>query len=107
MHKNTGITLVDVRSEALEAIRMVKEGKMEVKTASEIRNLLNTIIDTAKVQVDFLNAVPKPVKDMLTVNGVKAIAGTLVDRDAELDSTMHEIRDRRSKPLELGGHRNV
>lgn len=102
MKTNSGITLVDVRHEALEAIRLLKEGKMEIKTASEIRNFLNTIIATAKTQVDFLNAIPKTAKDQLTTTEVKAIAGTLTDRDAEMDATMHEINERRSKPLELG-----
>lgn len=88
---NTGITLVDVREEAMSAIHKLKKGEMDVKTAREIRNLLGTIIDTAKTQVEFLKAVPTSVRESLTETDVKALAGTLVDRDAEMDKTMHEI----------------
>ena len=91
---NTGITLTDVRSEALNAIAQLKDGKMDVKTASEIRSLLGTIIDTAKVQVEFLKSIPNSVKEKLDINSIKAIAGTLRDRDAELDETLNEIEQK-------------
>jgi len=91
---NTGITLTDVRSEAMNAIAQLKDGKMDVKTASEIRSLLGTIIDTAKVQVEFLKSIPNSVKEKLDTNSIKAIAGTLRDRDAELDETLNEIEQK-------------
>ena len=92
---NTGITLVDVRTEAMDAIKKLKEGNMEVKTAQEIRSLLNTVIDTAKVQVEFLKAIPNNIKDQLKDSDIKAIAGTLRDRDAELDATLENIEENR------------
>lgn len=38
---NTGITLVDVRKEAMDAIRKLKSGDIDVKTAGAIKDLLN------------------------------------------------------------------
>lgn len=98
---NSGITLIDVRSEAMDVIQRLKSGEMDVKTASEIRNLLGTIIDTAKTQVEFLKAIPNSVKEQLDVNSVKAIAGTLNDRDADLDITMSSIESSKSKSIDL------
>jgi hypothetical protein len=88
---NTGITLVDVRNEAMDAIQKLKSKQMDISTAKEVRELLNTVISTAKVQVDFLNALPKQVKDKMTDEKILSIAGTLRDRDAELDETLTQI----------------
>ena len=89
---NTGITLVDVRKEAMDAIRKLKSGDIDVKTAGAIKDLLNTVVDTAKTQVAYIQSIPNTIKDQMSVNEVKAIAGTLVDRDAELDCSLAEIR---------------
>lgn len=97
---NSGITLVDVRREAMDAIQKLKSGDLDVKTASEIRNLLGTVIDTAKTQVEFLKAIPNSVKEQLDVASVKAIAGTLKDRDAEIEETIHSIESSK-KPVDL------
>ena len=94
---NTGITLTDVRSEAMDAIRKLKEGNMDIKTAAEIRNLCGVVIDVAKTQVEFLKALPNSVKEKINVDEVKAIAGTLRDRDAELDNTLHSIEQNKHK----------
>ena len=88
---NTGITLVDVRSEAMDTIKKLKSNEIYVKTAAEIRNLLDTITDTAKTQVEFLKAIPNSIKEQMSEDTVKAIAGTLRDRDAELDETLTAI----------------
>ena len=89
---NTGITLIDVRSEAMDAIKKLKEGSLDVKTASEIRNLLGVVVDTAKTQVEFLKVLPAQIKQEMNTEEIKAIAGTLVDRDAELDLSLSEIK---------------
>ena len=89
---NTGITLVDVRQEAMDAIRKLKSGDIDVKTAGAIKDLLNTVVDTAKTQVAYIQSIPNTIKEQMSVNEVKAIAGTLVDRDAELDNSLAEIR---------------
>ncbi len=102
MSTNTGITLVDVRREAMDTIKNLKAGQIDLKTAAEIKNLCNTIISVAKVQVEFIKSLPKHVKDQMSVNEAKAIAGTLVDRDAELDITLHEVEENRRKPYQLG-----
>ncbi len=99
---NTGITLTDVRAEAMNAIKQLKDGKMDVKTASEIRSLLGVVIDTAKVQVEFMKAIPNSVKEQLKVEEVKAIAGTLRDRDAELDEVMHEVEQKGKQTYKIG-----
>ena len=93
MNKNTGITLVDVRQEAMETIKLLREGKIDVKQASTIKDLCNTIIDVAKVQVEFIKAIPPQVKAEINKTEVKAMAGTLVDRDAELDIFLKQIED--------------
>jgi len=74
---NTEITLLEVRKEAMEAIQQLKSNKMDVQTASEIRNLLGTIIDTAKVQVEFLKAIPNSLKEKMSEDSIRSIAGTL------------------------------
>lgn len=90
---NTGITLVDVREEAMDAIRRLKEGQIDVKTAGAIKDLLNTVVDTAKTQVAYIQSIPATIKEQMSVTEVKAIAGTLVDRDAELDASLADIRE--------------
>lgn len=94
---NSGITLVDVRSEAMDIIQKLKNGEIDVKTASEIRNLLGVITDTAKTQVEFLKAIPQSLKEKMNEDAIKAIAGTLRDRDAELDETLTDIERRKNK----------
>lgn len=100
MMSNTGITLVDVREEAMDAIRLLKEGKIDVKTAGAVKDLLNTVVDTAKTQVEYMKVIPKNVHEQMTITEVKAIAGTLVDRDAEMDQSMVEIRESQNKSYE-------
>lgn len=94
---NTGITLVDVRNEAFDAIQKLKTKELDVKTATEIRGLLGTVIDTAKTQVDFLRAMPESIKQQMSEDNIKAIAGTLRDRDAELDESLTDIERRQNK----------
>lgn len=92
--------MIEVRSEAMDAIRKLKNKELDVKTASEIRNLLSVIIDTAKTQVEFLKAIPTSIKEQMNEETIKAIAGTLRDRDAELDETLTEI-ERNKKHVNL------
>jgi len=94
---NSGITLVDVRNEAMDTIRKIKSKEIDLDQAKSINNLLNTIVNTAKTQVDFLNALPKSVKDSFTPDHVLAIAGALRDRDAELDETLTEIENKKAE----------
>jgi hypothetical protein len=96
---NSGITLTEVRSEAMNIIQMLKENKIEIKTAIEIRNLLGTVIDVAKTQVEFLKAIPNSMKEKLDADSIKAIAGTLRDRDTELDEALTEIDKKRTRKI--------
>ena len=91
--QNSGLTLVDVRSVLMDTINGLKAGTVDIKTAAEIRNLSNSMIDIAKVQVEYIKALPNSVKENIKVDEIKAIAGTLIDRDAELDVTLKEIED--------------
>jgi hypothetical protein len=99
-NNNTGITLTDVRAEAMDTIRKLKNKEIDVKTAGAVRGLLDTIIDTAKTQVEFLKAIPNSIKENMGENDVKAIAGTLRDRDAELDQSLAEIEERKRQPYQ-------
>jgi len=95
--QNSGITLTDVRENALLSIKALREGKIEISTAKEIRENLSIIIDTARVQVDFLRAIPNNVKKEISESDIKAIAGTLIDRDAELDKSLYKIEENNNK----------
>lgn len=101
MIKNSGITLIDVRVKAFETIRAIEDGSLDLKQAQTIKDLLNVVNDVAKTQVAFLNSIPKSVKEQMSINEVKAIAGTLQDRDADLDITITEIKENQSKPYQL------
>ena len=97
---NSGITLVDVRFEALDTIKKLKTKEIDVQTANSVKGLLDTIVSVAKTQVEFLKVLPPVVKNSFTTEEVKAIAGTLVDRDAELDKSLHEVSVSQSKSYE-------
>jgi hypothetical protein len=97
---NSGITMVDVRNEAMDAIKQLKEKTIDVQTAREIRNLLDTVIDTGKTQVEFLKAIPNSIKEKMGEDDIKAIAGTLRDQDAELDQSLIKI-EKANKTYEI------
>ena len=65
MNKNTGITLVDVRQEAMDTIKKLKDKQIDLKEAAEIRNLLGVVIDVAKTQVEFIKSLPNEVKKII------------------------------------------
>lgn len=67
--------MIDVRIEAMDAIKKLKSKEMDVKTASEIRNLLSVVIDTAKTQVEFMKSLPSSIKEKMSEETIKAIAG--------------------------------
>jgi len=90
---NTGITLVDVREEAMQTIRDLRNGKLDIKSAQTIKGLLDSVIDTAKTQVEYLKAIPNSVKEQMKEDEIKAIAGTLSDRDAELEISLKKITE--------------
>lgn len=46
----------DLRDHLFETIEMLKEGKMETGDAKAITNAAQTIINSAKVEVDFIKA---------------------------------------------------
>lgn len=98
---NTGITLTDVRQEAFDTIKRLKSKEIDVKEAQVINQILGTVVDVAKTQVEFIKSLPASVKEKITPDEAKAMAGTLRDRDADLDLTMKEIADNNNKPYEV------
>lgn len=89
---NSGITLIDVRKEAFTTIEQLRKKEIDPKTASEIRNLLNVIIDTAKVQIEFVKALPNSVKEKMTHADIKQMVGTVADKDAEIDQKLAKLK---------------
>lgn len=87
------VTLSDVRNEALTAIQMIRVGQLDVKQAQEIRGLLNTIIDTAKTEVEFVKAMPKAITERMSNNEIRAIAASIEDKDVELDMSLKKIKE--------------
>lgn len=90
------VTFTEVRSEALDTIKLLKEGKIDVKQAQEVRGLLGTIIDTAKTEVDFIKAIPEDVKKQMSHEQLQSIASTVEDKDIALDKTLREIEQSRN-----------
>lgn len=69
------VTLSEVRTEAFSIIKMLKEEKIDIQRATEIRNLLNTVIDTKKTEVELLKSLPVAIKEQISFMEYKAIAG--------------------------------
>jgi hypothetical protein len=99
---NTAGTLVDVRTEAMLTIQAIKDGKMDIKTATEIRNQLNLIIDVSKTQVEYLKAIPMSIKEKMAEEDFKNVAGTFRDPNSEIEQTMLQIEANKKKPYEIG-----
>lgn len=49
--------LPDLRDHLFEAIEMLKSGEMELTTAREINSLAQTLVASAKVEVDYIRQV--------------------------------------------------
>lgn len=88
------VTLKDVRANALSLLKDLRAGKIEIDIAKTANNLLTTIIDTAKTEVSFLNALPKQVKDNMDFEQVKQVGSSLKDTDAELDASLALIKSK-------------
>ena len=86
------ITLLSVRKEAINTIEKLHKKEIDHKTAGEIRNLLNVIIDTAKVQIEFMKALPTSVKEKMTHHDLKQMVGACNDKDAEVNETLARLK---------------
>jgi len=89
------ITLNDVREEAFDSIQKLKEGTLDVKTATEIRNMLSVVIDTAKTEVEFLKAIPNSIKEKMSFGNTNILIDTFKDKEAELENTLKELAEKR------------
>lgn len=96
---NSGLTLVDVRSVLMETIENLNSGKIDIEKAKVINELSASMINIAKTQVEYLKAIPNSVKEQMTTTEVKAIAGTLMDRDAEIEPVLIEVKENQKKGL--------
>lgn len=54
----------DLRNHLFETLEMLKEGDMDVVTASAIADVSRAIIDTAKVEIQYLKAIESNQKSM-------------------------------------------
>ncbi|MFW5754863.1 MAG: hypothetical protein ACOCV9_08670 [Marinilabiliaceae bacterium] len=90
------VTFTEVRSEALDAIKLLKEGRMDVKTAQEVRGLLGTIIDTAKTEVDFIKSIPDDVKKQMSDTQFRSIAPTVEDKETAVEESVRKIEKSRN-----------
>lgn len=98
---NLGITLGDVRTEAMNAIRELKAGTLDLKKAAEIHKMLNVMIDCSKTQVEFIKAIPTSIRERLTEESIKELGGTFTDPGADLDKTIQQIESSKQKPYEI------
>ena len=49
-------SIEDLRNHLFETIEMVKEGKMDIQNARAITNASQAILNSAKIEVDFIKA---------------------------------------------------
>lgn len=96
------VTLKDVRKTAFEIIRELRDGKIDIETARTANCLIGSIIETAKTEVSFLNALPKQILSNMTFEEVKEIGVGFKDKDIELDKSLAEIEQRNRKPFTPG-----
>jgi hypothetical protein len=92
------INLEEVKKEALNCINLLKNKKIDVKEAQEIRNLLNTIINVNKVQIEFIKSLSETNKENLDIKYIFELFGA--KKQQTLSETLKEIEERRSKPYE-------
>jgi hypothetical protein len=50
-------TVKDLRDDLFDTLEKLKDGKMEIDKAKAITNVAQTIVNSAKVEVDFIKAV--------------------------------------------------
>lgn len=91
----------EVRETALDAVRKLQSGEMDVKTALAIKGLLDTIIDTGKTQVEYLKAIPNSIKEQMRMTDIICLAAPLDSPDIRMDQTMDEIRAKQREPYQF------
>lgn len=94
------VTLKDVRKAAFEMIDSLRKGEIDIETAKTANCLIGSIIETAKTEVGFLNALPKHIKDGMDFEQAKQIGVGFKDKDIELNNVLSEIEENNNKPYE-------
>lgn len=97
---NSEVTLIDVRKEAMDTINQLRSKTIDAKTANEIRNLLNTVIDTAKVQIDFIKVLPNSIKDKMTIEEIGSFIGKK-EEEQTIEETLAEIEAKRKSTYSI------
>lgn len=54
----------DLRNHLFETLEMLKDGDMDVSTASAIADVSRAIIDTAKVEIQYIKAIESNQKSL-------------------------------------------
>lgn len=96
------ITLKDVRKTTFDIITALRAGTIDIETAKVANSLIGSIIETAKAEVGFLNALPKQIKDSMSFEEAKEIGVGFKDKDVELDKTLAKIEENNHKPYTTG-----
>lgn len=52
--------ITDLRNSLFETIQMLKEGKIEVSQAKAISDIGQVIVNSAKVELDYVKAIDRP-----------------------------------------------
>lgn len=97
-------TITDLRDIMFKTLRGIQDGSVDIERAKAINNTAQTIINTAKVEVDFLNATGGHASAATGFigggdNKMKEITNTptgtkVVEKDPEtgITSTVHRMR---------------
>jgi len=96
--QNRNVTLVDVRNHAINTLEGILDGSIEIEKAKQVKGLLDTIINSSKTQVDFINSIPKNIKENMNFDELMQISGSFRDDNYELDKTLKHIEEKNKQP---------
>jgi len=68
-------TINDLRSTLFDTLQAVKEGKMEIDRAKAVSDIAQTIINTAKAEIDYAKATGADIHSGLIETGQKLLPG--------------------------------
>jgi len=98
---NNNPTLTDMRSALFDTIQKVKSGEIDLQKAKVINELSQTVINSAKCEVDFLNALPKNVKEAMNFDNILQVSGTFNNEEFETKMILKQIEEKNKKPIDL------
>ncbi len=92
------VNLKYVREEAKNTIEKLLNGEINIATAKTVSGLLSNITTTAKVQVDYINAIPKHIKEDMQLENISVLDTPFKDTQVEVDNTLSGIEEENKKP---------